>query len=218
MDIMSFNRNILIVDDEESIREAYKTILEPKTQRSSRRVAKKGSSEEYQLFFAECGERGVEIYKEQLEKGDPIAMGFFDMIMPGGIDGGETIRQIRAIHPSIMCVVVTAYADRDPKEIREFFDDQSMWLYLNKPFNDGEIRQLALSNTHSWNLRKQNKDYQENLEGLVKLRTEELNAELEKVAIIQRDLLPHKFPKHSCLAISTYYETCLELGGGWRLL
>ncbi len=209
------NRNILFVDDEESIREAYKTILAPSPRRSSRRLRGKSSeSPQYNLFFAESGERGVEIYREQLEKGDPIAAGFFDMIMPGGIDGAETIRQIRALDPSIMCVIVTAYADRDPKEIREFFDDQSMWLYLNKPFNDGEIKQLATNMVAGWNLRKENKEYRENLEALVKKRTEQLNEELEKVAIVQRNLLPQRVPGNSSLDVGLYYETCVELGGG----
>jgi len=210
------NRNIIFVDDEEGIRDAYKTILAPAPRRSSRRrkEADATQQEEYTLFFAESGERGVEIYKEQFEKGDPIALGFFDMIMPGGIDGGETIRQFREIDPSILCIIVTAYADRDPKEIRAFFDDQSMWLYLNKPFNDGEIRQFASSMVAGWNLRKENKEYSENMEALVLKRTEELNAELEKVAIVQRDLLPHKLPEHPFIEIGAYYETQIALGGG----
>ena len=162
------NTNILFVDDEDSIREAYKTILAPAQRRTSRRLRNKsdgaGDRPNYKLFFAESGERAVEIYQEQLDKGDPIAAGFFDMIMPGGIDGAETIRQIQAIDPSIMCVIVTAYADRDPKEIREFFHDQSMWLYLNKPFNDGEIRQLAANLVAGWNLRQENKAYNEKME------------------------------------------------------
>ncbi|MBF0286733.1 MAG: SpoIIE family protein phosphatase [SAR324 cluster bacterium] len=206
------NRNILFVDDEVNILEAYKTILTPAQRRTSRR--RKSQQQEYNLFFAENGERAVEIYQEQLDKGDPIAAGFFDMLMPGGIDGTETIRQIRLIDPSIMCVIVTAYADRDPKEIREFFDDQSMWLYLNKPFNDGEIRQLAQNLISSWNLRKENKEYSENLENLVKQRTKALNMELEKVSIVQRNLLPHSIPSYPNLEIGVYYDTCIELGGG----
>ncbi len=206
------NRNILFVDDEANILEAYKTILTPAQRRTSRR--RKTQQLEYNLFFAESGERAVEIYQEQFEKGDPIAAGFFDMIMPGGIDGTETIRQIRLIDPSIMCAIVTAYADRDPKEIREFFDDQSMWLYLNKPFNDGEIRQLAQNLVSAWNLRKENREYSENLEKLVKQRTEALNLELEKVAIVQRNLLPQSIPEYPNLEIGVYYDTCIELGGG----
>ncbi|MBF0351360.1 MAG: fused response regulator/phosphatase [SAR324 cluster bacterium] len=214
---MSQNRNILFVDDEDSIRDAYKTILAPSQQRSSRRMARTGGGSEkpeYNLFFAESGERAVEIFKEQLAKGDPIGMGFFDMIMPGGIDGAETIKQIRQIDSRITCVIVTAYADRDPKEIREFFDDQSMWLYLNKPFNDGEIKQLAANMMRSWNLRREVEDYSTHMESLVKQRTEQLNAELEKVAIVQRDLLPHRLPKHPNLEVSAYYQTCVDLGGG----
>lgn len=209
------------MDDEENIREAYRTILTPPRRRTSRRRSDGDKRPEYNLFFADCGERAVEIYQEQLEKGDPIAAGFFDMIMPGGIDGAETIRQIREIDPSIMCVIVTAYADRDPREIQEFFDDQSMWMYLNKPFNDGEIRQLANNLVSGWNLRAENKEYREKLEQKVeerteqlKKRTEELNHELEKVAIVQRKLLPQKLPAHPSSEIGRYYETCVELGGG----
>lgn len=210
------NRNILFVDDEQNILDAYRTILKPAARRTSRRLSRDTSAQQtsYNLFFANSGEEAVEIYRQQLEKNDPIAAGFFDMIMPGGIDGSETIRQIREIDPSIMCVIATAFADRDPREICQFFDDQSMWVYLNKPFNDGEIRQLAANMVHGWNLRKENREYSERLEDLVKQRTEQLNAELEKVSIAQRDLLPKRLPQYPGLEVGTYYETCVELGGG----
>lgn len=210
------NCNILMVDDESSILDAYRTILSPPKLKTSRRAPGTASQQqsEYQLFFAESGERAVQIYQEQLEKGDPIAVGFFDMIMPGGIDGAETIRQIREIEPSILCVIVTAYTDRDPKDIRQLFDDQSTWIYMNKPFNDGEINQLAENMVFGWNLRKENESYRLHLETLVKQRTEQLNIELHKVSVVQKSLLPQTLPKKKGLDIGVYYETCIELGGG----
>lgn len=218
MGIFEKNQNILFVDDEESIRDAYRTILGPSERsRTSHRLSKRknfGSKQEYNLFFASSGEQGVAIFKEQYEKGEPISLGFFDMIMPGGIDGTETIRQIREIDSSVMCVIVTAYADRDPKEIREFFEDQSMWLYLNKPFNDGEIRQLASNMVNAWNLRRENLTYRHDLENLVQQRTEQLNKELEKVSIVQKNLLPQTIPQLPDVEVGVYYETCIQIGGG----
>jgi len=69
-------KKILIVDDDAGIRELVDTTLR---------------SEEYQIFQAESGEKAIEI--STAEKPDLIIM---DIMMPGGMDGFEATRIIKA--------------------------------------------------------------------------------------------------------------------------
>ena len=80
--------------------------------------------------------------------------------MPGGIDGLETIRQIREIDPLIYCVIVTAYQDRTLDEIGKVFGPESVdqWEYLNKPFTRNEIIQKARNATALWRRCRQHEE------------------------------------------------------------
>jgi two-component system, NarL family, response regulator LiaR len=55
---------------------------------------------------AESGEQGVELVREKLP-----SVVLMDLLMPGGIDGVEATRQIRAASPSTHVIVLTSYAD-----------------------------------------------------------------------------------------------------------
>lgn len=76
---LPWNNSILCVDDERGILETYKKIL---------------THAEKSLLLASSGEKAIEIARKELNFGRQIAAGFFDMEMPGGIDGQETIRRI----------------------------------------------------------------------------------------------------------------------------
>lgn len=169
------NTTILCVDDEPGVLEAYRQILqkdnghdsEVKSRLSARRRRTTGGSEieavdsslfEEEPYFnvltASSGEEAVEIVRSELECGRQIAVGFFDMLMPGGIDGQETISRIRELDNQILCAVVTAYTDRSTKQIGKVFDRQEDWLYFNKPFTMGELCQSALHLVSAWNRRR----------------------------------------------------------------
>src|SRR5690606_540905 len=112
-------RTILIVDDEPEALAGYKEFLDPEDaggeRRSSRRQpgpASPGPKEKYTLFLASSGKEAVEIFKRELEKGNEIAAGFFDVKLGGEMDGLATIQAIKAMSPDLHCVVVTAYHDR----------------------------------------------------------------------------------------------------------
>lgn len=167
--ISEFNKRILCVDDDQDILNFYHDILAPQTdqalseliQRRARRrsvtpaPAVAAISPYYALPYdtttATNGERAVRLVQEAMAQGKPFAAGFFDMKMPGGIDGLETIRQIRAIDPNMMCAVVTAYTDRSISEIQDAFSDQSAWIYFNKPFSEPELLQSAIHLINGWN-------------------------------------------------------------------
>jgi putative nucleotidyltransferase with HDIG domain len=83
-----------------------------------------------------------------------VAVGFFDINMPGGMDGLETIRQIKRIEPEMLCAVVTGYIKNSISEIRQLFKHQDEWIYFNKPFTRGELEQAVINLVSLWNNRK----------------------------------------------------------------
>ncbi|MFH1146894.1 MAG: diguanylate cyclase [Pseudomonadota bacterium] len=178
---LPWNSSILCVDDEPGIIDAYRNTLKPREESSGavqgllsqRRERRKGGQSEcarerkrisYELFTASSGEEAVEIVRKELAEGRRIAAGFFDMAMPGGIDGGETIRRIIEIDRQMLCAVVTAYTDRSPDQIGTIFARQDDWLYFNKPFSAGEVRQTAYHMVTAWNQRRREQLLVSNLE------------------------------------------------------
>jgi diguanylate cyclase (GGDEF)-like protein len=165
------NTAILCVDDEPGILEAYRNVLAAKEKVDSdienmlsrRNRRKSGQNEKttstrkqliYEVFTASSGEEAVEIAREQLAASRQIAVGFFDMAMPGGIDGAESIRRILELDNQILCAVVTAYTDRSTNQLGNLFARQDDWLYFNKPFTTGELEQTAYHLVTAWNQRR----------------------------------------------------------------
>ena len=153
---------ILVVDDEVGIREAYQYYLSPPTRPqaiTSHRLARRDSSPSggvARVLVAATGEEAVELVRQEIAAGRRIQAGFFDMKMPGGIDGVETIRRVLALDPDLLCVVVTAYTDQPLDEIRALFgaSRQDDWDYLNKPFNANEVIQKARNAVATWSRRR----------------------------------------------------------------
>jgi signal transduction histidine kinase/AmiR/NasT family two-component response regulator len=160
-----FNNRIICVDDEQGILDEYKEVLSPEEDLFSDILdfddfddeESETPSQTYELTQASSGEEAVRLVKEEMAKGNRFSAGFFDMRMPGGIDGYETIKKIREIDPNVLCIVVTAYTDRDVTQIRNLFpaDEQDELLYFSKPFSPSELEQTALNMVNSWN-RKRN--------------------------------------------------------------
>lgn len=71
-----------------------------------------------------------------------------DQPLPVGI---VTAGRIWTIDPNIKIVIVTAYHEYAPEDIVQITGRQDL-LYVNKPFNHEEIRQLARALLNQWNL------------------------------------------------------------------
>ena len=117
---MRTHRQILVVDDEEVIRESLAAWLRP---------------DGYQVDTASSGPEAVEKARRR-----DYAIYFIDLKMPGGMDGIATMAQVRALHPDAAIVIITAYATVDTAitAIREGARE-----YLVKPCNPDEISLLA---------------------------------------------------------------------------
>ncbi|MFC2140197.1 histidine kinase dimerization/phospho-acceptor domain-containing protein [Candidatus Auribacterota bacterium] len=210
----NWNKTILCVDDEESIIESYQEILGGKENEENNElvsltaglkelykeisdpeiVEKKKHIDnditDYNLIFARSGEEAVELAKTVKDGGGEIAIGFFDMRLGGKLDGLDVIREIKSFMPDILCSVVTAYTDRTREQIGVLFENQDEWIYFNKPFTRGELLQTACNLVSSWNLRRERKEYLDNLSKLIQssselesynlLNSEELNRNILK--------------------------------------
>lgn len=175
------NCSILCVDDEETILAAYRdALVQPATESGdtddvlfSRRERRKGADPgvlkteiqqpSYKVFSASSGEEAVRIIESELACGRQIAAGFFDIVMPGGMDGIETIKRILDLDSQMLCAVVTAYTDRSPEQMGGIFRRQTDWLYFNKPFSIGEVRQTACHLVATWNQRRREEVLQNGL-------------------------------------------------------
>ncbi|MFA4967434.1 MAG: response regulator [Candidatus Margulisiibacteriota bacterium] len=110
--------SILVVDDEQSIRESFKLIL----------------SDRYSVITAASGEAAVKYASDS-----KIELAFLDIRMPG-MDGLETLKKIKEIAPELIVIMVTAVNDvqKASEAIRLGAQD-----YVVKPFDVEQILKLA---------------------------------------------------------------------------
>src|SRR6266849_995750 len=144
--------NILVVDDEEAIREVVSTMLESKGYHCT----------------AESNGRAAQ---DQVKRTTPDLV-LSDMIMPE-MDGIKLLEWLRKYDPEVPVIMVTAIHDISTalEAIR-----RGAYVYILKPF---EKDQLFLGVGRALQHRRlilENRNYQRNLEHLVEQRTAELTA------------------------------------------
>ncbi len=118
-------KKLLIVDDDEAVRgvltEMLRTIIE----------------EIHEIYTAENGEKAVELAKQMTFDGV-----FTDMQMPG-MDGLDTLRELKKLQPEITVIVMTGNASQERLDaaLREGAVD-----CLMKPFTTTDLRAVLERN------------------------------------------------------------------------
>jgi putative nucleotidyltransferase with HDIG domain len=145
---------ILVVDDEEAIREVIAAILEARG---------------YQCTVAASGGEAI----ADLAKIAPDLV-ISDIIMPE-MDGLHLLAQVRAQDPELPVIMVTAMNDIAIalRAVREGAYD-----YILKPFEREQLYVSVARALERRRLRRENLAYQSGLEGLVAERTQQLSAAL----------------------------------------
>jgi DNA-binding NtrC family response regulator len=117
---MKKNWPILVVDDEEVMCESMAAWLR---------------EDGYRVDTAPNGQKAVE-----LAKSSDYAICFVDLKMPGGMDGIETMMEIRRVRPEASVIIITAYATVDTaiQAMKEGAQE-----YIVKPCNPQEISMLV---------------------------------------------------------------------------
>lgn len=177
------NKRIIIIDDTVEMHHSYRSILAPgsmgldelaETAAMVERNVFGGSpgrssryEEDYELAYALQGEEGYQKVQRAVREGKPFSVAFLDVRMSPGWDGVYTAKMIRAVDPLIEIVIVTAYTDRDRTEILDSVGMPERLLYVKKPFDPDEIRQLAMSLTRKWDLERKAERVRSWLEALL---------------------------------------------------
>ena len=173
--LSNFKYTILVIDDEDILRESIVSFLEDR---------------DYKVLQAENGKVGIELFKTN--KPDIVIT---DLRMPE-IDGLEVLKVINNISPDVPLIVIsgTGRIEDSVEALRS-----GAWDYILKPVLDMTIISHSVNRSLERSyLIQQNRLYQEKLELLVKERTEKfefsntslkyLNSRLRKVVEITQIL------------------------------
>lgn len=173
---------ILIVDDNPAIHDDYKKILCPQKVSEFEKMEKElfgNPGKElvipYEIDSAYQGQEALTLVKKAVEEKKPYAVAFVDMIMPPGWNGVETITQLWKVDSDLNVVICTAYAEHSWQDLIEKLGVNDKFLFLKKPFENIEVRQLACCLSQKWSLSQQagnkyDRLYQEVIQESAKLK------------------------------------------------
>ncbi|HEX7553398.1 MAG TPA: response regulator, partial [Geothrix sp.] len=143
--------SILIVDDEADLRNLLVEALED------------------QGYAAEGAEGGTQALARVRDKHFPVI--FTDLNMPGGLSGLELLKAVHEEDPKTMGILMTGYATTE-SAIQAL--KRGAYDFIQKPFKLAEIEASLERALEYYRLRRENEDYQHNLERMVEARTQEI--------------------------------------------
>ena len=161
---MKTHWKILVVDDEEVMCESLAAWLR---------------EDGYAVDTASSGREAVDKSNQR-----DYAIYFVDLKMPGGMDGIETMMQIRSLHPEASIIIITAYATVDTAIAAMKEGAQE---YIVKPCNPEEISLLVSRIVKVKNLQREN--------------------------AILRKKLTHQYSAHDVISKNPRMRQILELAG-----
>ncbi len=115
-------KQILVIDDEKSIRDSFLLALE---------------ETEFLVDTASSGEEGVAKFKS-----GAYDLIFLDLKMPG-MDGIETLRVIRKINPKVPVYIVTAFSQEYFQELEVLTKEGIAFELMRKPIGLEQIETLV---------------------------------------------------------------------------
>jgi response regulator RpfG family c-di-GMP phosphodiesterase len=142
---------ILIVDDEADLRDLLVEAMQD------------------QGYAAEGAEGGAQALALVRQRHFPVV--FTDLNMPGGLSGLELLRAIHEEDPKAMGILMTGYATTE-SAIQAL--KRGAYDFIQKPFKLAEIEASLERALEHYRLRRENEEYQQNLERMVEARTQEI--------------------------------------------
>ena len=109
--------NILIMDDDEFLRELVKEMLDMLG---------------YKSAFAKNGAEAIEMYKKARESGKPYDAVILDLTIPGGMGGEKVIKILLNMDPEVKAIVFSGYAEG---EVMSNYREYGFKGMMPKPFD-----------------------------------------------------------------------------------
>ena len=204
------NTSVLVIDDEEMVRDNIEEILVPRKNNSANEIGHAASIlfdtpsqalltprtsniPNFTVHKASNGMEGLELVKKSVAEGPPYAVIFLDMRMPGW-DGMETAEQIRKYDSKAEIIFVTAFSDRSIDDIIARAGQNVG--YHCKPYASEEITQLATKAVTDYNKLR-------NLEKLIEA--------ISSISLDEQHLTP--LLRNILDQLATYVETDMALLG-----
>jgi PAS domain S-box-containing protein len=115
---------LLVMDDEEDIRELTQDILEELG---------------YTVESVKNGTEALDLYRKRIEEGTPFSAVILDLTIPGGVGGQETIEKLLRIDPHVKAIVSSGYST-DP--VMANYQDYGFSAVLVKPYRPQDLSKV----------------------------------------------------------------------------
>ena len=117
-------KRILVIDDDEAIRKSFLLALEDTT---------------YVVDAAESGEKALEVAHD-----NKYGLIFLDLKMPG-LDGVQTLRELRRIDNDVPIYIITAFYQEFLQKLKRAEEDSISFDVFQKPFSSEQIVLVTVS-------------------------------------------------------------------------
>ena len=163
------NRKILYVDDEVNLLSSFKSLLR---------------KENYEIHLLEDSTKISSV----LEQNGPFAVVLSDQRMPG-LDGVNLLKKVSEIYPDTIRILVTGFSNHE--ETIQAVNVGGISRYINKPWNDDDLKKMINSLVKQYNLSSENaflfsqiKEQKNRLSGV-------LNGTIAGISALLIDILDH---------------------------
>ncbi len=158
------NYRVLVIDDQAAIHDDFRKVIGRRTTDNSQLDLAAAEllgeelatvADDFEGFEIDCASQGMEgfdLVQKSLQEGRHYAVAFVDIRMPPGWDGIETVKRIWTIDPAVLVVLCTAYSDYSWDQMVRELGRSDRFLILKKPFDNIEVRQLAMALCEKWHL------------------------------------------------------------------
>ena len=114
---------ILVMDDEETIRDLVSNMLE---------------TFGHEVKTASNGEEAIRMYRDAMDRGQPFDLVILDLTVPGGMGGKETMERLLVIDPDVSAIVSSGYSD----ELNHYLEIGFKGV-ISKPYTINEVRRAV---------------------------------------------------------------------------
>ena len=163
---------IICVDDESIILTSLKDQL------------KRHLNNNYTIETVESGDEALELFKELKEEGIDVPLIISDQMMPG-MKGSELLSKVKNLYRDSIQILLTGQANID--DIAIAINEAKIYRYISKPWQKEDLNVTVSEGLKSFEKdrqleiqRNQIKQYNEELEEKIKIRTAEVEAQKEE--------------------------------------